>query len=336
MLFAFLDEHLSKSSSREGARLDQLLYDKLSDYATNHEMLVAVRLHRPQNTSRHIKEVLECENRKPWRYIDATMEIPWADMVKLAKCLKSFHQIPTPSRRKDQAWLERTEMARNALEHFWTTMRDCWRNTLMGKKFSSDDIQSDLEVLSANINPEYVAAVQAERQGVLESIAIAAVPTIVPLQTQWGRTEIVESLNTKTKSKAKTRAEQLDSLPEAESTPVAKPEKIQSKMRVKKRTFDIFAMMFPASNEEAAKSLNWDVFVHAMADVGFSARHGGGSAVVFEKEDDIGEGKNRKIVFHKPHPIAKIDPVMFRSMGRRMRKWFGWHRDLFLYECEED
>ena len=35
-----------------------------------------------------------------------------------------------------------------------------------------------------------------------------------------------------------------------------------------------------------------------------------------------------KIVFHKPHPIAKIDPIMLRSMGKRMAKWFGWGREV--------
>jgi hypothetical protein len=36
--------------------------------------------------------------------------------------------------------------------------------------------------------------------------------------------------------------------------------------------------------------------------------------------------------FYKPHPVEKIDPVIFRSMGKRIIKWFGWHRDLFVLE----
>lgn len=101
---------------------------------------------------------------------------------------------------------------------------------------------------------------------------------------------------------------------------------------MKERAFDIFALTFPTSREEAAKSVDWNAFVTAMLDVGGSARNGGGSAVVFENEHNAMEGQNSKIVFHKPHPVAKIDPVMLHSMGRRMRKWFGWHRDLFILE----
>ena len=58
-------------------------------------------------------------------------------------------------------------------------------------------------------------------------------------------------------------------------------------------------------------------------EVGFTARNNGGSAVLFES---IHGGK---IVFHKPHPIAKIDSVMLKSMGKRMAKWFGWGRERF-------
>jgi len=53
-----------------------------------------------------------------------------------------------------------------------------------------------------------------------------------------------------------------------------------------------------------------------MDDAGFMAANSGGSAVIFTKE---GEGR---IVFHKPHPVAKIDQVILQSMGRRMGKWF--------------
>ncbi|KAF2684520.1 hypothetical protein K458DRAFT_418090 [Lentithecium fluviatile CBS 122367] len=45
--------------------------------------------------------------------------------------------------------------------------------------------------------------------------------------------------------------------------------------------------------------------------------------VVFEKDDG-------RIVFHKPHPVAKIDPAMFQAMGRRMNRWFGWCRQMFI------
>jgi hypothetical protein len=93
----------------------------------------------------------------------------------------------------------------------------------------------------------------------------------------------------------------------------------------------MLTLMFSATAEESAKSIEWDMFVHAVSDMGFSARNGGGSAVVFENGGLMeGRASGGKIIFHKPHPIPKIDSVMLHSMGRRMAKWFGWHRDLFV------
>ncbi len=72
--------------------------------------------------------------------------------------------------------------------------------------------------------------------------------------------------------------------------------------------------------------------MQAMGDAGFLARLSGGSAVIFELEDDRRAGPTGRIVFYKPHPVAKIDPVMFRCMGRRMKKSFGWANDVFCLE----
>ncbi len=79
---------------------------------------------------------------------------------------------------------------------------------------------------------------------------------------------------------------------------------------------------------DVSKSVEWNDFIHAMADVGFTARSNGGSAVLFERNPQLGG----KIVFHKPHPVTKIDAIMLRSMGKRMTKWFGWSRELFVLD----
>lgn len=82
--------------------------------------------------------------------------------------------------------------------------------------------------------------------------------------------------------------------------------------------------------------ISWDAFVRAMSDAGFLVKQSGGSAVSFEKDDSVQEGQNGRIVFHRPHPEAKIDPVIFLSMGKRMHKWFGWDRDTFSLAKPKD
>jgi hypothetical protein len=62
-----------------------------------------------------------------------------------------------------------------------------------------------------------------------------------------------------------------------------------------------------------------------MGEAGFIASNSGGSIVSFEYED----GK-RKINFHRPHPEPVIDPIMLRTVGARLNKWFGWTRNTFV------
>ena len=95
-------------------------------------------------------------------------------------------------------------------------------------------------------------------------------------------------------------------------------------MKVKGETVRVLSRLFPITPEEhAAKPLDWKSFVGAMGDAGFPVIQSGGSALTFIKE---GEGR---IVFHKPHPVAKVDQVMLQSWGKRLTKWFGWERGSF-------
>ncbi|KAN0092460.1 hypothetical protein V8E51_018307 [Hyaloscypha variabilis] len=99
---------------------------------------------------------------------------------------------------------------------------------------------------------------------------------------------------------------------------------------VKRGVLEIIGAMFPRRRSGELGALAWEEFEHAMDQVGFSARRNGGSAVLFEpKKESAWYGKG-KIVFHRPHPCSKIVPIRLRAIGKRMGKWFGWSRDLFV------
>ena len=100
---------------------------------------------------------------------------------------------------------------------------------------------------------------------------------------------------------------------------------------LKAETVRVLTRMFPITVEEhAAKPMEWRSFVIAMEDAGFTAIQSGGSAVTFMQT-----GGNGRIIFHRPHPIAKIDQVMLQGFGKRMRKWFGWERETFVCKKED-
>ncbi|KAJ9413614.1 hypothetical protein QL093DRAFT_1107774 [Fusarium oxysporum] len=97
-------------------------------------------------------------------------------------------------------------------------------------------------------------------------------------------------------------------------------------IEVTRQSLGVFQLMFP-DRDEVVKDVLWDRFVHAMIDAGFTARNNSGSAVAFKQLSREGG----RIVFHKPHPVDKIDPVLLRIMGKRMSRWFGWRRELFVF-----
>jgi hypothetical protein len=339
ILFAFLESHLAGSNPKEKARVDEVLYQKLSDLAACHEILVSVRLHRPQNKAREIDEVEKSEKRIAWKGRKIAGYLTQDDTISLGTALlKDFYEAPLPSGPKNSTWIDRSQSIRKALEAFWTGLRKTPKIVFEMSDFNAEEVCASLEVISSNLNQEYIDSVQAERQEILASIDRARVPAAVPVQKEWGSGGATEGAAPLSKTKSKTRpAEQARGIEEidrgvagmmAESVQVETP-----KVQVKERAYDMLTLMFPATAMESAKSIGWDMFVHAMSDMGFSARNGGGSAVVFEN-GNLAEGRaiSGKIIFHKPHPLPKIDPIMLRSMGRRMAKWFGWHRELFVLE----
>ena len=350
MLFEFLNEHLANSSSAERARLDQALYDKLSDLAALYELLTAVRLHRPLSTNRDIDDVKRTELRKGWRYLDAGAgdAMTSADRLPLGKLLQHFDSLSVPSGKQDRAWLEQSERSRGALSAFWTKVREDHEKWLRKLQLPPEDIRIDVEALSADSQPEHVAAVEAERASILARIENAGPhPTNESTQTQWGIEEPKDvAITVRSKVKQKSRPENVPETVQAQSNEIAtandkdsSPPAGDSKLspstiHVKQRTFTLLRSMFPSRPEESRKTIEWDSFVLAMAEVGFVAKHSGGSAVSFEKEQHL-DGQEGRIIFHKPHPVAKIDPVMLHSMGRRMRKWFGWDKELFCLDTEK-
>jgi hypothetical protein len=100
---------------------------------------------------------------------------------------------------------------------------------------------------------------------------------------------------------------------------------LASRIIVPKKAYTTFRCMYPQKDEERQREVAWDTFVSNMGEAGFSARNSGGSIVTFESERAEG-----KINFHKPHPDPVIDPIMLRTMGRRLNKWFGWTRETFV------
>ncbi|TVY32367.1 hypothetical protein LOCC1_G008893 [Lachnellula occidentalis] len=349
--WAFLEDHLSTTTPKDAARLDAKLYDRYSDYAALHELYSLVHLHRPMpkllegleslspeeitklgrpSIFRHqIEKILEEEYRLPHDHEASQL---------LLRFTKSFDVHPA----NEQAKLEHFDSTRKAMSNFWSIMRRK-RQTLLKQKreprWSSEEIEADLKIISSDAEPEYKVLLESERQKIIHTIERLSRPSnLPPTQTEWGATptaKLDSKTTSKPKAKAKTRAEE----PVPDVSPLALAPEQQAPQQqlsipVKATTLRILSMMFSstadADTDAIGKLVNWDDFVLAMQDAGFTSRQTTGSEVVFQPAESNQWGWGGRINFHKPHPVGKIDRVLLRAMGRRMGRWYGWGEGVFV------
>ncbi|CAD0082632.1 unnamed protein product [Aureobasidium vineae] len=314
-LFARLEAHLADASPEERARLDETVYAKMSDFAAQYEMLSAVRSHRPAFTRRGVKETRKMVEEHPTPSTRGLVRERDAVAYKSklhafpADCIRMFEQSTPAVGRRDEAWIDCRAAERRALNEFWEQACESLREELTYTDMNQEELEDALSVISVSSSTEYVDIVKTERLAVMDAVAAAA----------------------ERAPKPKTRPSQaVDVSP---SEPVSLKIDINKDMEshsppqisATSRALEIIRKMFPSSAEETlAKDTDWDVFVHAMNDLGFNARNVGGSAVAFEHPS------KKKIIFHRPHPSPKIESVMLQSMGKRMRKHFDWSRETFV------
>ena len=342
MLFGFLDDWLGKdtTSVKDKCRLDQRLLSDLSDLAANHELLAVVRQHRPVCKPTTVEEArAKGADRQAWRGMqtgDEKYEQSKQDWEALAAQLKAVLDLPFPKGKHDRAWLESADQVRQNLKNFWTKAREMHRKALEhAKLYTEEDRQQELATMSFDSTIEHLAVLKAERDAILAPKARTKPNELVSddAGTGWNTGSAMKlsstSLLSAPKSKTKTRPEVSTSnadVAEAPKTPVIEKTKIPplAIIQVKPESMRVLTRMFPCAPEEySGKPVDWRSFVGAMEDAGFPAAQSGGSAVTFTKE---GEGR---IVFHKPHPVAKIEQTVLQSWGKRMGKWFKWERETF-------
>ncbi|KAF7890295.1 hypothetical protein EAF00_008610 [Botryotinia globosa] len=262
----------------------------------------------------------------------------------LADPTKKFMETPKPTgTRLSQQWLDTDAQQRKTLSQIWVQVRARHEYTLRRLGFCQENIDHDLATLSADSDPEHVAAMEKRNAEIHAEIAarharkVAAFENFLD-QEQWG-TEKSEKLGVPIRSKITTRklpnTDDEKNTVETISKPTVTPEisaHISSpKVLVRKSSYAIFQTMFPTRNfEERNKTLPWDSLVNAMVEAGFIAIHdAGGSAVQFEPDTSspwFGQGK---IVFHKPHSARVVDTIMLGAMGKRIEQWFEWSDETF-------
>jgi HicA toxin of bacterial toxin-antitoxin, len=356
ILFGFLDDLLGPDQPKlDRTRVDQRLLDELSDLGAIWELLRAVRYHHPVFEAITLKKatVVGVE-RVRWRY--------WAAYHKWMKgserqvqsspamgiAIKRFEMLNMPTGKKDETWQRQTDALHEASTMFWTRARFHIEEDLKKMGCNVEDTEFLISLVAYDTAPDHLEALRKEKEAVIASIKSKSMPAKVEgstSQTFWGTTA-TETLGPgqeaqKKKTKLKSRPQKTDL--KADKTPTTTPEQqgridtssikedtstCPMTINVKPENHKVFMTMYPskdAAEKPTKKSLlDWRKFVGAMTDAGFSASGSGGSAVTFAHET------GGRIIFHRPHPIAKVDPTMLAWFGKRLKKWFGMDRTCFV------
>ncbi|KAK1674804.1 hypothetical protein BDP55DRAFT_716232 [Colletotrichum godetiae] len=323
MLFAMIDDHLAQNNRKEAARIDEFLMRELADISALHESLISLRLNRPRNTFRVIYDVFRTKKREVWRY---------------AKDKPKDHSKQEFKETGKPLWTASTKeklpaILRGFLEGYFKDLGNLVWKDLQGTGLEVETIEETLGAVLVQNKPEYLEAIAREEEEIITKIIEVEKSTPDTSETQAQRHRTSQREKVKTRPDSLPESVQLADTPESIDTArlSIKPAK---RIQVAPRTLDVVHLMYPDAQSKP-RNITWDDFVHALCDAGFVASNNGGSAVRFEVGSGGDFGEKGAIIFHKPHPVLKVDPAMLHGMGR-LAEWFGWTRDRFTTECAQE
>ncbi|EME45926.1 hypothetical protein DOTSEDRAFT_22049 [Dothistroma septosporum NZE10] len=267
---------------------------------------------------------------------------------ELHPSLAAFMKCPVPNGRATRANLDALTQSHEALQGFWLEARRWRKNRMVDNGLREHEADKRVQCLAFSGNATHAKLIASERHSLLAAIearekvasarqgqAAKEAKQANDPHTVWGISEPETLPGSGPKSKEKTRpTTQADKAHEvghddninALST-AAKTLTIAPKVEVSKDSMRLLTRMYASMDDTKANkgSVKWDDLVAALIDSGFQVTPNGGSAVTFK--DTGGRGS---IVFHRPHPDPPLDPIMLRSIGKRLAKWFGWEKESFV------
>jgi hypothetical protein len=113
LLLDMLDDHLAKACPDERARLEEILYEKLPEYATLLELLESIRMHYPRNAIREITQCEAVEDRIIWR-----TKVRNPVLAPAIWALRVFRTINAPAGARDSKWLEQYGLVHASFQDF--------------------------------------------------------------------------------------------------------------------------------------------------------------------------------------------------------------------------
>jgi len=340
LLLAMINDILTKSSVTDRARVDEHVSTLITQLTVVEQILSAIRTQRPRLVSDvetiGIDRLLNSKSRqrKCVNMVPNDAEL----VYEIGGLLEIFGSAVWPKGVRNEDWLRHATVSREKLAAVWQGLREARKRAQSALcQLTQDEIDEDMLLFRAAESEENLLELEAERLGVEKLVASrkakesAGEPSLIATFQDVSLSEKVALDVFRRKEKAKTRPSQPQ---QGEHTPAAETavERIVPELPplvVSANNLSLFKRMYPTPNHAPAKvPVDWKHFLQAMVDAGFAVAQSRGSAVMFSKTEG-------SIVFHRPHPDPKIDPVRLQAMGKRLRKWFGWAREVFVAQGKD-
>jgi hypothetical protein len=345
--FAIIDD-VCRNNPRDAERMNQRTRDLVDDMSVFCNMVSHIEMQRMRDRASipsqfwKLKETDESQKSFMLK-LERLLDLPLGQKIGslLANHVQRACSTSWPRGFRTHRWLEQATVARDALDVLWQAARTIWATELKQVRLSKHEIDEDMDVLSESLRAAVRSTLAAEKQAIMQEEEAR-----VQSRAQSGsgyRPFESKSAQASTAQKSKIQPDrQAGSLnkgrqyagsivtsrsaslpsPPPRSTPV-------SSVNVHKNSLDLFHHMFPQNHVEGQRSFSWQHFLSAMADAGMIVSQKHGSAVTFASQTNEDYG-SRSIVIHRPHPDSTINPVMLRTIGKRIAKWLSWQRDTFV------
>ncbi|MCJ1238935.1 hypothetical protein MMC14_006927 [Varicellaria rhodocarpa] len=372
-LLLFLDDHLSKCSRSEAAKIDQISYHRLSDLAALHKLLDVVRMHLPAvEPMASTEHALRFRNTPAWRLHDnkqIAAAMGDSRQAGVGTILDNLERFRIHTGRRDLSWLNHTDAARRELSLVWKFIKDKTINVWKSCGIEESTLVDLRKLMSYSQSPEHREYLDRERTQILGRLnrpskkAMKDLGNVVHRPSAPAMEHLASgSKPTTTKSMLlQTPKEKVKTRPDVPPAPPAEPEipavvnereedvNVPSYFLKKRKSERVVSLLFPEASEDVQGSLSWEDFKGFMADIGFSAVHRGGSEWTFKTGEPAGGrggetvnndatiavGVKRSIVIHQPHPEPKMNAILLQRIGRRFSRRFGWERGDFAMEVDE-
>ncbi|KAJ4354966.1 hypothetical protein N0V95_003375 [Ascochyta clinopodiicola] len=254
--FAMLDDHLESSPKSECARLNEILYEKLTDLAALLELLSSIRMHRPAYAARTKEDCLCNEKRLAWRlYLEYSMASP--SVLKAeelrgstrATALRSFKSTPPPNGQRNLKWLQEYDTLHNRLQLFWEHTYNIYRDAYKELHLQHQDNELLMQSLLHWEQPEYRDRLAAKHKQVLTTISKSTSSDAflpLPASDNGNKTASLSRTPTKTKTRGPQQVAEVKGHSPAEPVPGQRTQVVP----LSKRSLATLRPLFPQDVEE--------------------------------------------------------------------------------------